>query len=101
MTSAGETPRVVLLEMFLFLQVLDVMSTLVGFSLGNTEASPFIRMLIRWGPVTGLVGSKVVAVAFLTICVVLKRWGLVRFINYWYTALVTWNLYLSLRILHS
>ena len=42
------------LEVFLYLQVLDIMSTLIGFSLGNAEASPFIRLLVRWGPVTGL-----------------------------------------------
>ena len=28
---------------FLYLQILDVLSTLIGFSLGNTEASPFVR----------------------------------------------------------
>jgi len=38
-------------KLFLYLQVLDLLSTLIGFSLGNAEASPFIRMLVRWGPV--------------------------------------------------
>ena len=101
MTVAGQVPRTILLEMFLFLQVLDVMSTLVGFSLGNTEASPFVRLLIRWGPVTGLVCSKLVAAGVVAICVALGRWGLIRWVNYWYAALVTWNLFLSLRLLNS
>ena len=90
-----------LLEVFLYLQILDVMSTLVGFSLGNMEASPFIRLLIRWGPVTGLVCSKLVATGCLLMCILLNRWAFVRWINYWYAALVTWNLYIILRVLNS
>jgi hypothetical protein len=37
------------LVLFLYLQVLDVLTTLVGFSLGASEASPFISALTRWG----------------------------------------------------
>jgi len=90
-----------LLEVFLYLQVLDVISTLIGFSLGNTEASPFIRLLIRWGPVTGLIWSKLFAAGCLLLCILLNRWRLIRWINYWYAALVTWNLYSILRVLNS
>jgi len=90
-----------LLEVFLYLQILDVISTLIGFSLGNTEASPFIRLLIRWGPVTGLIGPKVFAADCLLLCILLNRWRLIRWINYWYAALVTWNLYSILRVLNS
>ena len=91
----------ILLEVFLYLQVLDVLSTLIGFSLGNTEASPFIRLLIHWGPVTGLIVSKLFAAVCLAVCILLNRWDLIRWINYWYAALVIWNLYIVLRVLHS
>jgi len=37
------------LEVFLYLQILDVISTLIGFSIGNTEASPFIRLFDSLG----------------------------------------------------
>ncbi len=90
-----------MLEVFFYLQILDVMSTLAGFSLGNTEASPFIRLLIRWGPVTGLICSKIFAGACLLICILLRRWEFIRWINYWYAALVIWNLYIILKVLHS
>ena len=90
-----------MLEIFLYLQILDVMSTLIGFSLGGTEASPFIRLLIRWGPVTGLIASKVVAIGFILMCVFLNRLGLIRLVNYWYAALVIWNLYVVLKVLTS
>ncbi len=91
----------ILLEVFLYLQILDVISTLIGFSLGNPEASPFIRLMVRWGPVPGLVGSKLVAVACVWICIRLNRWGLVRWINYWYGGLVIWNLYTIWRVLNT
>jgi len=87
------------ISVFLYLQVLDVLSTLIGFSLGNTEASPFVRLMIRWGPVTGLVLSKVVAVALVAVCYAIHRARLIRLINYWYAALVIWNLYTALAVL--
>jgi hypothetical protein len=102
LANRGETRRGshrLMLEMFVYLQILDVMSTLVGFSLGNTEASPFIRLLIRWGPFTGLVASKFVATGCLLLCIYLNRWGLIRWINYWYAVLVLWNLHTILKVL--
>ena len=87
------------LSVFLYLQVLDVLSTLIGFSLGNTEASPFVRLLIRWGPVAGLALSKAVAIGLAAVCFAFKRTALIRLINYWYAALVIWNLYTVLTVL--
>ena len=59
---------------------------LIGFSLGNTEASPFVRLLVRFGPVAGLAISKVVALGLVAACFVLKRMRMIRFINYWYAS---------------
>ena len=64
-----------MIEAFLFLQILDVMSTLAGFSLGNTEASPFIRLLIRWGPMTGLAAAKLVAATHPGRTIRVVMWG--------------------------
>ena len=88
-------------RMFLYLQVLDLLSTLVGFSLGNAEASPFIRMLVRWGPVTGLIVSKLVALGLVGICFALRRTRLIQLINIWYAVLVIWNLYIVLTVLNG
>ena len=84
---------------FFYLQVLDVLSTLIGFSLGNSEASPFIRLMIRWGPLAGLAISKLVAIGLAAVCVAFKRTAMIRIINYWYAALVIWNLYIVLTVL--
>ncbi len=94
-------PLLILIEFFLYLQVLDVISTLIGFSLGNTEANPLIRLLIRWGPVAGLLWSKLFALAVVVFCAWFRRLALIRWINYWFALLVVWNLYTALRVLNS
>ena len=90
-----------LIEVFLYLQVLDVLTTLIGFSLGNGEASPMVRLLIRWGPLNGLLVSKIVAVTVAALCLMLRRRKLILWINYWYAAVVAWNLYTTLRVLNT
>jgi Domain of unknown function (DUF5658) len=87
------------LVLFLYLQVMDVLTTLVGFSLGASEASPFISGLIRWDPLAGILASKLVAVVILGACLWLRRLHLLRWINVWYGALTAWNLCIVLRLL--
>ena len=83
----------VYVQVFIYLQVLDFLTTLVGFKLGAGEASPFIRLLMHFGPAVGLAASKFVAISLAGICVALNRRFLIRWINYWYAGLVIWNLY--------
>jgi hypothetical protein len=90
-----------LVEVFLYLQILDILTTLIGFSLGNGEASPFIRLMVRWGPLAGLLFSKILAAGLAAACLLLRRRKLLHWINYWYAALVAWNLYTTLRVLNS
>ena len=89
------------LSLFLYLQLLDALTTLTGFSLGAQEGSPFVQALVRWGPVIGLFACKVVALAVVAVCFWLGRPYLVRWINYWYAALVLWNVCIILRVLTS
>jgi hypothetical protein len=93
--------RRLLVEIFLYLQILDVLTTLLGFSLGISEGSPFIQMMIRFGPVQGLVLSKILAVALAGACLWMGKRNLIRWIIYWYAALVVWNLTLILRTLNQ
>ncbi|HTQ56007.1 MAG TPA: DUF5658 family protein [Bryobacteraceae bacterium] len=80
------------IQMFLYLQVLDVFTTLIGFRFGLAEASPFIRALLQFGPVAGLLLSKAVALALGGACIVLHKQHLIRWVTYWYAGLVAWNL---------
>ncbi len=89
----------VYLEVFVYLQLLDLMTTLIGLKLGLSEASPFIRMLMSIGPEFGVILSKVVGLGLGAICIALKRPRVIRLINYWYAGLIVWNLALLLNIM--
>ena len=80
------------ISIFVYLQLLDLLTTLVGFRLGASEASPFIRALMHFGPAAGVVLSKLFALGLAGLCLYLKKDRLVRWITYWYGALVVWNL---------
>ena len=78
---------------FVYLQLLDFLTTLVGFRLGASEASPFIAKLIHVSsPVMGVAASKVLGLAIGGLCIATNRARLVGWINYWYAGLVVWNL---------
>lgn len=80
-------------QVFLYLQVLDFFTTLIGFRLGASEASPFVSQLIRVaGPVAGVAASKGVGIGLGAVCIASSRARLICWINYWYAGLVIWNL---------
>jgi hypothetical protein len=91
-TAAGPVDWSLSLQVFLYLQVLDVLTTWLGFRLRLSEASPFIHFLMRLGPTAGLLGSKVVALLLGAFCVWRGSFNVIRVINYWYAAVVVWNL---------
>jgi hypothetical protein len=79
-------------QIFIYLQVLDLLTTLVGFRVGLGEASPFIRVLMHAGPATGVVISKLLALALGAFCVWSDKPHVIRWISYWYGAIIVWNL---------
>jgi len=81
-----------IVAVFIYLQLLDILTTLLGFRLGAGEASPFIRMLMHAGPATGVILSKLLALGLGAVCVHLKRLHVVRWASYWYGVLIVWNL---------
>jgi hypothetical protein len=83
-------------HIFIYLQLLDLLTTLVGFKLGADEASPFIRVLMHAGPVVGVVASKLVALILGGVCVYARKQNLIRWVSYWYAGLVVWNLMVML-----
>jgi len=83
-------------QVFIYLQLLDLLTTLVGFRLGAGEASPFIRLLMHAGPTTGVIVSKLLALALGGVCVHANKLNLIRWVSYWYAVLVVWNLMIML-----
>jgi hypothetical protein len=83
-------------QIFIYLQVLDLLTTLVGFKMGAAEASPFIRMLVHAGPVAGVALSKLIALGLAGLCLYAGKNKILRLATYWYGALVVWNLVIIL-----
>ena len=81
-----------IVPIFLYLQLLDILTTLVGFRLGANEASPFVRMLMVVGPGWGVVLSKLLAVGLAAACIYWKRLHVLRLACFWYGGLIVWNL---------
>jgi hypothetical protein len=70
---------------------MDFVTTLIGFHLGASEASPFVRLLMETGPVLGVALSKAIALALAVICFVVGKPHVIRWANRWFIALCAWN----------
>ena len=88
-----------LIQAFVYLQLLDFMTTLLGFRLGASEASPFVRGLVQFGPAVGVGLSKLIALTLAGVCIWLKKDRIIGWINYWYAGLVVWNLFIIMKLL--
>jgi hypothetical protein len=81
------------IHIFIYLQLLDFLTTMVGFKLGASEASPFITKLIHVStPALGVAAWKVVGLGIGGLCIAMNRVRLVGWINYWYAGVIVWNL---------
>jgi hypothetical protein len=89
------------IQLFIYLQLLDFLTTLLGFRLGASEASPFIRALTHFGPAIGVALSKAIALGLGAYCIWRKKAYVIGWINYWYAGLVVWNLCVILKVLPS
>ena len=87
-------------QVFLYLQVLDLLTTMIGLRLGAAEASPFVRLLMQAGPATGLIFSKLLALGLVSLCFWLKKPRVIRWASYWYALLVIWNCCIILATQH-
>ena len=79
---------------FVYLQFLDLLTTIAFLTHGVGEANPFVLWVIRQSPspLSGLLLIKVLAVLLAVISVVRYRGRLLRKVNYFFAALVSYNL---------
>ena len=91
--TVSNTFAVPAIGIFLGLQVLDVLTTLIGLHYGAQEGSTFIGRLIERGPLTGLIISKILAAGLAAFAVFLNRKRLLVFLNIWFGGVVLWNLF--------
>ncbi|MDP3001363.1 MAG: DUF5658 family protein [Bryobacterales bacterium] len=81
------------LEVFVLLQLLDFLTTLVGLRVGAGEASPFISWLMQaTTPLTGLMIAKLIGVAWGAFCLLRHKPFAIRLANYFFAGVVVWNL---------
>jgi hypothetical protein len=82
-----------LLAQYSFLQVLDLVTTLIFLSAGVQEGNPLVVQAIRWAqhPFGGLLVVKLLALAIGVYCWRRGRHNLLRRANWLFAALVTWN----------
>ena len=82
-----------LLMQFLYLQLLDVLTTLAFLVAGAREINPLIRLLAESAgtPLAGLIVAKAIAVALALFCWKSDRRKLLARVNVFYAALVAWN----------
>jgi Domain of unknown function (DUF5658) len=90
------------IQIFVYLQLLDFLTTAAGFKEGAYEVSPFIAQLIHSSsPLLGLAASKVIGLVIGGLCIAINRVRLIAVINYWYAGLVVWNLCVILVAQHN
>ena len=85
-------------QIFIYLQLLDLLTTLIGFKLGAQEASPFIRTLMHTGPAMGVALSKGLALGIGGFCVYTNMFHIIKCDTYWYGVLAIWNLMVMLHL---
>lgn len=79
---------------FSYLQLLDVLTTLVFLTGGVEEANPLVKLALTAAPspLVGLLAVKALAVAMALYCWRTSRTRLLRGANVFFALLVTWNL---------
>ena len=80
------------LTIFVALQTLDVLTTLIGLQVGAREGSVFIGQLMQVGPVAALLICKIFAVFLAATAMKLKRPRVIVVLNLWFVVIVAWNL---------
>lgn len=80
------------LALFVALQMLDILTTVIGIRMGAGESSVFISALMRTHPMIGLLVAKLFAAALVAIALKVRRPRAVVFLNFWFVGIVSWNL---------
>lgn len=79
------------IEVFVYLQVLDFTTTLIGMRMGGSELSPFVRWMMQSDIVVGLSAVKALG-AVLGGITLWFRPRVIIWINYIFAGLGLWNL---------
>ena len=77
---------------FVALQLLDIITTLLGLGAGAHEANFTVAWLMQLGPGAGLLVAKFLGYLILVVAVATGRTRVIRKLNFLFAGIVTWNL---------
>ena len=80
------------LSLFIYLQVLDFLTTILFLKLGLQEAGWVVGAMMRWSPVLGVMLAKTLTIALATLAVRYHKDRLIPVANLGYSGVVAWNL---------
>lgn len=80
------------LSLFIYLQVLDFLTTMLFLKMGLPESSWLVGALVRWSPVLGVMLAKAVAIGVGYLAVRYHKDRVVKLANVGYSGVVAWNL---------
>ena len=94
MQQAAGGPTANLLIQFIYLQVLDLLTTVAFLTNGVREGNPVVRLVLELAPspLGGLLGLKALALALAVYCWQKGRRRLLARMNVLFAAVVVWNL---------
>jgi hypothetical protein len=89
----GTTPIRQLFLSFVYLQMLDFLTTIAFLANGIREANPFVRLMLSLipSPIAALLSVKLMALLLGVYCWRMRRERLLTYINVLFAALVAWN----------
>ena len=77
---------------FVGLQVLDVLTTVLGLSVGAHEGNYLVAQFMVWGPALGLLIAKFLGFLLLLVAFAAGKLRMLRLLNLWFLCIVAWNL---------
>jgi hypothetical protein len=77
-------------KLFIALQSLDALTTIIGLSAGASEIAPVARALVALGPFAGVIILKLMLVAAASV-LLRRRPFAIRGINIAFAVIVLWN----------
>ena len=81
-----------LLSIFIYLQVLDFLTTILFLKLGLWEANWVVATMIRWSPLAGILLAKLGTIVLAFVAVHYQKIRVMRLANVGYGGVVVWNL---------
>ena len=81
-----------LLSIFVYLQVLDLLTTILFLKLGLPEGNWLVGLLVQWSPWLGVLLAKLGTILVALIAVHYQKIRVMRLANVGYGGVVVWNL---------